>query len=370
MHQSDIHIVHGHSSFSFFETQVVVNGIKFFDRREVRDVLAYLKVLHAPYDNDLALERIINVPPRAIGDKTVLRIQNMAVSLQCSMWEVLERMQEVEEKKKRKEGKKEGKKDKNQNQNQRDAARTLEYEMSMQKMTGGMQTRSKNLLLDFKSMMDGLRRSELFREEKTNFEAAKEEEMEEEEEEEGGVSVSNALVHIVKEIGYDNWIRYENAGGEERWGNIRELVNFASSAISIENWLDEVALLSDPQDLGGSNGTTNKKKQKNVEENGGGGDGSGRVPVKLMTIHASKGSEFDVVFVAGVEEELLPHYFALEENDVEEERRLCYVAVTRAKRRVCLTLTKQRTLWGQKKQAKPSQFLIDLDDPDVQWMTD
>ena len=355
-----------------------MNGIKFFDRREIRDVLAYLKVLHSPYDNDLALERIINVPPRAIGDKTVLRLQNMAVSLQCSMWEVLERMQEVEEKKKRKEGKKEGKKEeeKKENQNQRDAARTLEYEMSMEKMTGGMQTRSKNLLLGFKRMMDGLRRSELFREEgrllrrrgerKLNFEEAKEEEEEEVEEvEEGAMSVSNALVQIVKEIGYDNWIRYENAGGEERWGNIRELVNFASSAISVENWLDEVALLSDPQDLGGSNGTTNK-----VEENGGGGGGGGGVPVKLMTIHASKGSEFDVVFVAGVEEELLPHYFALEENDVEEERRLCYVAVTRAKRRVCMTLTKQRTLWGQKKQAKPSQFLIDLDDPDVQWMTD
>ena len=126
-----------------------MNGIKFFDRREIRDVLAYLKVLHSPYDNDLALERIINVPPRAIGDKTVLRLQNMAVSLQCSMWEVLERMQEVEEKKKRKEGKKEGKKEeeKKENQNQRDAARTLEYEMSMEKMTGGMQTRSKNLLL-------------------------------------------------------------------------------------------------------------------------------------------------------------------------------------------------------------------------------
>ena len=355
-----------------------MNGIKFFDRREIRDVLAYLKVLHSPYDNDLALERIINVPPRAIGDKTVLRLQNMAVSLQCSMWEVLERMQEVEEKKKRKEGKKEGKmeEEKKENQNQRDAARTLEYEMSMEKMTGGMQTRSKNLLLGFKRMMDGLRRSELFREEgrllrrrgerKLNFEEAKEEEEEEVEEvEEGAMSVSNALVQIVKEIGYDNWIRYENAGGEERWGNIRELVNFASSAISVENWLDEVALLSDPQDLGGSNGTTNK-----VEENGGGGGGGGGVPVKLMTIHASKGSEFDVVFVAGVEEELLPHYFALEENDVEEERRLCYVAVTRAKRRVCMTLTKQRTLWGQKKQAKPSQFLIDLDDPDVQWMTD
>ena len=88
----------------------------------------------------------------------------------------------------------------------------------------------------------------------------------------------------------------------------------------------------------------------------------------MMTIHAAKGSEFDVVFVAGMEEELLPHHYALAEDNVDEERRLCYVAVTRAKRRVFLTYAKERNMWGQRRIVAPSQFFNEIDGPLVQWM--
>jgi superfamily I DNA/RNA helicase len=115
--------------------------------------------------------------------------------------------------------------------------------------------------------------------------------------------------------------------------------------------LDEVALLSDPNEL--SNSDHERVGSK----------------VKIMTIHAAKGSEFDVVFLAGMEEELLPHHYALMEDDVDEERRLCYVALTRAKRRVCVTFTKERVLWGQRRSVQPSQFLRDIDGSDVQWIS-
>ena len=86
-----------------------------------------------------------------------------------------------------------------------------------------------------------------------------------------------------------------------------------------------------------------------------------------MTIHASKGSEFDVVYLAGVEEDLLPHHYALVGDEVEEERRLCYVALTRAKRRVCMTFARHRMLMGKRRAAHPSRFLSELDDPSIQW---
>ena len=88
-----------------------------------------------------------------------------------------------------------------------------------------------------------------------------------------------------------------------------------------------------------------------------------------MTVHASKGSEFDVVFLAGVEESLLPHHYSLVEGEAEiaEERRLCYVALTRAKRRVYLTFARNRMLMGKRREVRSSRFLNELDEDDVLW---
>jgi|TARA_B110000208_G_C11689089_1_gene401604 DNA helicase II / ATP-dependent DNA helicase PcrA len=299
-------------------------------RREVRDIVAYLKVLQNPESNDLALERICNVPPRLIGDKTVLRVQNLATLLRCSMWEVLERIQEYA------------------------GGETLgtdgvdnEVEMTASSLISKIPTRGRNQLLNFKNKMDEMRSDiPLFQSSPGSAALSNDDEN----------IVSNAILALLKTTGYDNWIRYENAGGEDRWGNLRELVNFASGTTSLQAWLDEVALLSDPQDL--SNGLE-KISPSNIKTN---------KPVKIMTIHASKGSEFDVVFIAGVEEELLPHHFALVADDVAEERRLCYVAITRAKRRAVFSFAKNRVLWGQRRDSRPSQFLMDLVHPEVQWL--
>ena len=88
-----------------------------------------------------------------------------------------------------------------------------------------------------------------------------------------------------------------------------------------------------------------------------------------MTVHSSKGSEFDVVFLAGVEENLLPHHYALVggEVDIAEERRLCYVALTRAKRRACLTFARSRMLMGKRRPVRASRFLMEMDGDDLLW---
>ena len=313
----------------------IVNGVKFFDRREIRDAISYLKVLARPCTNDLALERIINVPPRLIGDKTVLRLQNISHALNISMWQVLEKLEQLEQLKTLEQHAAAAA--------QSDAAPSMtDKERSCLAV---FPTRSKTQLLVFKEMMDNMRATiPLFHEgpqqEKT--------------------PIATALLAIIKDSGYGDWIRYDNPAGEDRWNNLRELVNFASGTPDVEEWLDEVALLSDPQEL--------SSKPDATLATGSSSSSSSSKPIKMMTIHAAKGSEFDVVFVAGMEEELLPHHYALAEDNVDEERRLCYVAVTRAKRRVFLTYAKERNMWGQRRIVAPSQFLNEIDGPLVQWM--
>jgi DNA helicase II / ATP-dependent DNA helicase PcrA len=307
---------------------VVVNGIKFFDRREVRDTIAYIKCLHSPKYNDLALERIINVPPRLIGDKTILRLQTISNLLNVSLWEVLEKLERMEYTE-----------DEIKEANEDELT---DNEISAMNLLRKFPTRSKNQLLQFKIMMDKMRNTiPLFQQQELREHTVSR-----------NISpISSAILSLLTTSGYGDWIRYENPQGEDRWNNIRELVNFASGTINLEDWLDEVALLSDPNEL--SNSDHERVGSK----------------VKIMTIHAAKGSEFDVVFLAGMEEELLPHHYALMEDDVDEERRLCYVALTRAKRRVCVTFTKERVLWGQRRSVQPSQFLRDIDGSDVQWIS-
>ena len=158
--------------------------------------------------------------------------------------------------------------------------------------------------------------------------------------------------------------------GEDRWANLRELTNLAADYKCNENdlrkWLDEISLLADPldtedNDLLNPRNTNDDDNYDLLQEDNEGNDliNPRDIPrVKLMTIHGAKGLEFDHVFVAGCEEDLLPHYLCGDiEQQVAEERRLLYVAITRAKNKCYLTATKRRHLWGKIKEPKPTRFL-------------
>ena len=163
---------------------------------------------------------------------------------------------------------------------------------------------------------------------------------------EGGSSLASLLRLLLTETGYDAMLTAE---GEEssRLRNLGELVNLASERTvgEIDEFLDQIALVSDVDALDGQGGATPKRKDA----------------VQLSTIHGAKGLEFDVTFVTGVEEGLLPHYYCTESlEEVEQERRLLYVAMTRARERLVLTHGEVRSRWGTVAPVLRSRFLDDL----------
>eukprot|EP00939_MAST-03C_sp_MAST-3C-sp1_P001566 g1566.t1 len=287
---------------------VVVNGTRFFDRKEVRDVVALVKTVVRPKDC-LALERIINVPPRQIGAKTLLSLRNAAAATGSSMWETMSF--EVD------------RIGKAATAFDEIIAEEEEEEEEEEETTSRLPKRSISKLATFHSLIEGARRR-IFAIDAKKLPAA----------ESDATMLSDAIVELLRHVGYDTYCREELSAGDERWSNVRELVNSAASTHvrDVSRWLDEVALLSDPTIW-----SPTDKKSTNEDF------GAVAPPVRVMTIHASKGSEFSTVFVAGCEEELLPHYHALtsmeEKDSIEEERRCCYVALTRAKKRVYLTHT-------------------------------
>ena len=124
---------------------------------------------------------------------------------------------------------------------------------------------------------------------------------------------------------------------ESRIKNIKELIGLADKHNNLSDFLTEVTLMQEERN------TDNTKK------------------LNLMTLHSAKGLEFDAVFISGVEENLMPHSrSAYSSEELEEERRLCYVGMTRAKKYLWLLFTKQRTLWGEKKETLPSRFIMEL----------
>ena len=151
--------------------------------------------------------------------------------------------------------------------------------------------------------------------------------------------------------GYEHYLRHESVDGADRWRNVRELANLAApyAAGELVEFLDTLALVQD-QDMA-SDDDAEKQPPK----------------VRLMTVHASKGLEFQTVIIAGCEEGLLPHYYATADKDgeelaqaVDEERRLLYVAMTRAKESLALTRARTRLTWGVSRQMEASRFLDEI----------
>ena len=260
---------------------VVVGGLRFYDRREIKDVLAYLRLLVNPADT-VSLLRVLNVPRRGIGKTTIERLTDAATQLGLPLWEVVR---------------------------DAEAVRSL----------GG---RSAKGLLQFCELINDLQ-------ERVNDTAP-----------------SELVQRVMEQSGYVAELIADGSDeAEERRRNLQELVNAAlqyqeeNDEGSLEGFLASAALASDADD-----------KDAAADR------------VTLMTLHASKGLEFPVVFLVGLEQGLFPSYRSLDDpSSLEEERRLCYVGVTRAKERLFLSHASERRLWGgMREPAVPSVFLSEL----------
>jgi DNA helicase-2/ATP-dependent DNA helicase PcrA len=260
---------------------LVVGGLRFYDRREIKDVLAYLRLLVNPADT-VSLLRVLNVPRRGIGKTTVERLTDAANQLGLPLWEVV---------------------------TDAEAVRSL----------GG---RSAKGLLQFAELIHDLARRAQ------------------------DSPPSELVQRVMEQSGYvAELIAEASDESEERRRNLQELVNAAlqyqeeNEEGSLEGFLASAALASDAD-----------SKDTAADR------------VTLMTLHASKGLEFPVVFLVGLEQGLFPSYRSLEDPAaLEEERRLCYVGLTRAKERLFLSHASERRLWGgMREPAVPSVFLGEL----------
>jgi DNA helicase-2/ATP-dependent DNA helicase PcrA len=266
---------------------IVVGGLRFYDRREIKDLLAYLRLLVNPADT-VSLLRVINVPKRGIGKTTIQRLTDAANQLGIPLWDVV---------------------------SDPEAVRSL----------GG---RSAKGLLQFCELVNDL---------KTQVQVA---------------APSELLQQVMEKSGYVSELITEGTDeAEERRRNLQELVNAAlqyqeeNDDGNLEGFLASAALSSDAD-----------KKDTAADR------------VTLMTLHSSKGLEFPVVCLVGLEQGLFPSYRSLDDPaSLEEERRLCYVGITRAKERLFLSHASERRLWGGMREAAvPSVFLSELPEALVQ----
>ncbi|MBI2674376.1 MAG: UvrD-helicase domain-containing protein [Candidatus Yanofskybacteria bacterium] len=277
----------------------IVGGIKFYERKEIKDILAYLKFLTNPADI-ISFERIYNVPPRGIGDVLLDKIKNQPSS-----------RAQVEGKSKIK-------------------IERINILAALESLTKGKELppkQSKSVSEFYRTLTDIDKAAETKK-------------------------VSELIKYVIKRINYEDYLKnlyalraddFENF--EDRMENLKELLTVArkydnanSCSEGMARFLEEIALL---QDMDRVKNTDNK--------------------ITLMTTHASKGLEFPVVFIIGLEEGLFPHSRTLfYPDELEEERRLCYVAITRAKEKLILTFTKYRNIFGSTQSNLPSRFLGEI----------
>lgn len=273
----------------------VVGGVRFYERREVRDVLAYLRVLANPEDS-VPLRRIMNVPKRGIGDRAEAMIEALAQRERISFPQALVRVDEA-------------------------------Y---------GMASRSVNAVKRFNTLMEELRTVV-----------------------ESGAGPATVLEAVLERTGYLAELQASTDPQDEtRIENLQELAAVAlefeqergeEGPGTLADFLERVALVADSDEI--------------PEEET---DGSG--VITLMTLHTAKGLEFPVVFLTGMEDGVFPHMRALGDvKELEEERRLAYVGITRAQQRLYLTRSVMRSSWGQPSYNPPSRFLDEIPPAYLEW---
>lgn len=270
----------------------ILGGVKFYARREVKDVLAYLFAILNPYDT-VSLLRIINIPSRKVGETTLGKIQAFASAEQKTLWDSLKDV---------------------------DRIHTLENPV-------------RERLRGFTELIERYRLIA------------------------HTLVVSELAEKLLEDIKLEKWLKdgAEEAEGEERWLNVQELLTVMrkydqlDAQTSLMSFLEEVALVSevDKLSVGGADALT------------------------LMTLHLCKGLEFEHVMIVGCEEGLFPHSNSMfDKEQLEEERRLMYVGMTRAKTQLRLFFAQNRYMWGEGKSNAPSRFLDDLPDHVIERRSD
>ncbi|MCZ6777565.1 MAG: UvrD-helicase domain-containing protein [Acidobacteria bacterium] len=255
----------------------ILGALRFYDRKEIKDLLAYLKFTVNP-DADVSLRRILNVPPRSIGGVAVTALELYAGRKHVSLGRALESVEEAD---------------------------------SMPSRARDVLGRMAAMVRSWRADLDSL-------------------------------PVASLMSRIVRDTRYVEYLEKTYAGdAEERAANLEELRRVAeesgTGAEGLQFFLDRAALVSDTDDLKGKNGVT------------------------LLTLHSAKGLEFPVVFISGMEEGLFPHARAFDsEEEMEEERRLCYVGFTRARWRLILTHALRRLVHGVPTPQEPSRFLSEV----------
>ena len=279
----------------------VVGGLRFYERREVKDLLAYLRVL-ANVDDEISLRRVINVPKRGIGDTSLDYVDLFAQEQGISFWQGLLRCSEVT----------------------------------------GLPARAAQSIQDFTSMMSALH---VLVEAKTRPSVIVEAALEQ----------SGLLKELADSTDPQDEVRVENLKElvavsmeyEER--DFEELVE--DEEISLAGFLEKVSLVADADEI------------PEGEDHGG--------VVTMMTLHTAKGLEFPTVFLTGMEEGIFPHSRTLGEKDeVEEERRLAYVGLTRARKYLYISRAQYRSTWGAPNYNPPSRFLDEIPEDVIEWRND
>ena len=258
----------------------IVGGLKFYDRKEVKDAVAYLRLIVNPSDT-VSLKRVINTPRRGIGNTTLDRLETAAQELGIPLWDII---------------------------SDETSANTI----------GG---RTAKPILEFVQMIRSAQ-------ELTQI-----------------LPASEIIQRVMEDSGYIRDLKNQGTDeAENRLENIQELYNAVlqfeeeNEDTSVEGFLANASLASDLDNLK-----------------------AGQQAVSLMTLHSAKGLEFPVVFLVGMEQGLLPHNRSLQDpSGLEEERRLCYVGITRAQEQLFLTHARERRLWGSREPAVRSQFLKEI----------
>jgi DNA helicase-2/ATP-dependent DNA helicase PcrA len=259
----------------------IVGGQRFYDRKEIKDLVAYLRLLYQPEDR-VSFERIVNIPARGIGARSLQKLYEWQQTLGLNLEEALAQINNC----------------------------------------GVLTSKAKNGLAELYDILSSLRKV-----------------IEE-------VPPAALIDSLIRRIGYLNYLDDGTPQAESRQENVRELLGVAQSyqELGLAGFLEEVALISD-LDTADLNGNA----------------------VTLMTLHAAKGLEFPVVFMTGMEETIFPHSRSLyDQGEMEEERRLCYVGMTRARQELYMVYATGRLLYGGMQHNPPSRFLSEIDSQFVQ----
>ncbi len=254
----------------------IVGGVRFYDRKEIKDLMAYLRFIYQP-DDIVSFERIANVPARGVGVKSLQNFLSWQRSSKYSLFEALTMVDQCK--------------------------------VITPKARAGLGELA-SIIVDFRAKV-------------------------------ADISVVFLVDSLIKRVGYLDYLDDGTAQGDSRKENVKELLSVAEQYhdLGLEGFIEEVGLVSDVDQADTSSDA-----------------------VTLMTLHSAKGLEFPVVFMAGMEESIFPHSRSLfDQHEMEEERRLCYVGMTRAREELYMTYASTRTLYGGLQHNPASRFLSEID---------